>query len=135
MRKSRIVIKKEHEVAEGKKWLKQNKSKVKKLMDTCRWLRDNEQFSQCDKYDWDIFIEDCKQDFLSTTVGIMQNIEFAEAETVTQLFNHQLNTLNEQKEVAHEVNKEYKSGIMDPVRDVARHEKQAAIKKKIIRRH
>jgi hypothetical protein len=63
----------------------------------------------------------------------MQKIEFAEASTITRLFEIQLDNLLNEDETAYQVNKDYRCGIMDPVREVAKHEIQEAIKKKVIK--
>ena len=101
-------------------------------MDKCQYAEERDE--QINKYDWDIFLEDFRHQEFNNTLGIMQNIEFAEASTLKHLFDHQIKNLQHQNNIAEEVNKEYRSGIMDPVRDVAQFERQAAIKKKIIKK-
>lgn len=67
------------------------------------------------------------------TLGIMKDIDFAEASTIQQLFEHHIQGIRDRRDEANEAEVEYRSGIMDPSRDVAQHEKQAAIKKKILK--
>ena len=69
-----------------------------------------------------------------STLDIFNNIDFAEASTITQLYQHHTQLLEEKRNVAKEVDEEYRSGIMDPCREVAQQEKQAVIKKKIIQK-
>ncbi|CAI2361482.1 unnamed protein product [Moneuplotes crassus] len=132
VRKSPLVLRKQKSIKKSKKCVKQVKTKIKDLIDKCRFAEENDEYNQCQKYDCDIYLEDLKHQELSATLEIMQNIEFAEAGTLYKLFEHQYKNKQQELNRAIEVNKEYRSGIMDPSRDVAQHERQAAIKKKII---
>ena len=118
----------------SKRWIRQIKSKIKDLMEKWQYAEEADEYDQWNKYDCDVYVEDFKQQEFGNTLGIMQNIEFAEASTLGHLFDHQMKNLQHENSIAYEVNKEYRSGIMDPVRDVAQHERQAAIKKRIIRK-
>lgn len=64
------------------------------------------------------------------TVDLLKEIEFAEDEKkLKQIFMYKVISQEDYNQVAREIKREYKSGLMDPSREVARIEKNK-IKKK-----
>ena len=72
-----------------------------------------------------------KQESFLYTHETMKELEFAESSVLKVLFQYRLKGKHENEEIANEVTKEYKSGMMDPSREVAKFEKLQSMKKNI----
>ena len=59
-RRSPIIVKKEKEIRDGFKRIKENKQQCKDLISYCQMIKDDEAYDQCDKYECDVYLEHCK---------------------------------------------------------------------------
>ena len=82
---------------------------------------------------WNVFIENYRQNLFFETTEILQHLEFAHAKVIRQLYDYIYHSAEETREMVYEVGTEFKQGMIDPSREVALQEKQAAIKKMVIK--
>ena len=82
----------------------------------------------CKKISWEMFLEEYKHNVFNETTEILQHLEFAQAKVIRQLYDYIYNSAEETREMVYEVGTEFKQGMIDPSREVALQEKQAAIK-------
>jgi hypothetical protein len=67
------------------------------------------------------------------TVAILQHLEFAEPRVIRQLFDYIYHSAEETREQVNECYIDFRTGLNDPAREVAFLEKQAFIKKPIMK--
>lgn len=106
---------------------------ISKIMDKCHQM-------QGAKHAWK---EECEVDYLLENLrqmthkqiqDVFKEIELAEASTLKVLYQYKVQSRYENEDNALEVQKEYKSGIMDPSRVAAQFEKLMNVKKLIGRK-
>ena len=86
---------------------------------------------ECKKFDYDMFIDSILHEQFSKTLEILRELEDVEAKSLKMNYNYLITGLQEFREEADDVCREYRSGMMDPCRDVALVEKQAFVKKNV----
>jgi hypothetical protein len=81
------------------------------------------------RFDCGMMAEEYIHTQFDLTSNILKELEYAETKTIKPLYNYQLTTLKENFEVANDVVRDYRTGLNDPSRDVAKMENSLFLKK------
>lgn len=71
---------------------------------------------------------------LTQTTDILKELEYAGNAVLPLLFDYRVQCAEENNEVAIDIEREYRSGMMDPSRTVALQERLAAVRKNVGRK-
>ena len=66
-------------------------------MDWCKYIKDSDEYNEWDKIKCDLFLEDWRQDELSTTFEVLKTLEFANSNTISKLFQNKISELAERR--------------------------------------
>jgi len=113
----------------------------KQVFDICReWERLNKKSEKEHKsYIYDKLCQHLKNNEFETTYKIskfciwclVKELDFANLNSFKLLYDYKISEMQEMQDVADQMEQEYHTGVMDPVRLVAKIERQAAIKKNV----
>ncbi|CDW86001.1 UNKNOWN [Stylonychia lemnae] len=105
-----------------------NRGKVKNLIHACLYLeQDSKQNLKngIHEFERDQYIEELRQDKLNDTIDLLREIEIAEnPKKLKQIYMYKIMTHDDYLQEQRVIKTEYRSGLMDPSREVARIEKK-----------
>lgn len=81
--------------------LRKTTNKVKDLIEWCKFIQNSQDFNDWEKIECEIFLEDWRQDELAKTFEIMKNLEFANSNTLSKLFQHKIAEIAERRKSAY----------------------------------
>ncbi|CDW80609.1 UNKNOWN [Stylonychia lemnae] len=81
--------------------------------------------------DYELLVHNLKQSQFQQVVETLKELEYATPQTIPVLYKYKEKVKEEMDDEENEVSKEYRSGRMDPSREVAQFEKGRSIKKKV----
>ena len=111
----------------------ERKKQVDQIIKRC--YREHQQSeNQIKEIDYEMLLHNLKQSHFVHIVDQVKELEYASAQTIPKLFQYREKIKEELDDEEFEVTKEYRSGKMDPSREVAQFEKGRRVKKSIGKR-